>query len=106
MGGIGESWTGVGDEFDANATAADALDHIAADLLVTHLIEGLTRETTRPSAADALRQLYVPQLPQRLHERFQGRYPPVVEALHGEAVCRYRQAWSDTWSAPASLPAR
>lgn len=25
MGGIGESWTGVGDEFDANATAADAL---------------------------------------------------------------------------------
>ena len=25
MGGIGESWTGLGDEFDANATAADAL---------------------------------------------------------------------------------
>ena len=25
MGGIGESWTGVGDRFDANATAADAL---------------------------------------------------------------------------------
>ena len=25
MGGIGESWTGLGDESDANATAADAL---------------------------------------------------------------------------------
>ena len=39
IGGIGESWTGLGDEFDANATAADAL--VVAAPLAKHWKERL-----------------------------------------------------------------
>jgi len=77
--------------------AAEAVDGVAEDLLVDRLIEALPTQALGTQAADALRGLYVPQLPRILHERFGSDVPPRVEALRWEMVCRYRVAWGDTW---------
>jgi hypothetical protein len=84
--------------------AAEAVDGVAEDLLVECLLDALSRSDLVLDAAAALRNLYLPQLPRLLHERFGERPPPRVEALRWEMVCRYRLAWGDTWPAAVLRP--